>query len=135
MSEKNLSMLIDGLISPDAGKQLEPTEEDKKIINEFQKEFEKLSDEEKLLTFKNLIRNTGRCGFASSGTIQYLVNTDRNNRYRVTVRTYWRQGINSGKYDRVYITQAGGRTQLGCTQSGMIPVASYSRQVVGEQKF
>jgi len=135
MSTNNLSELIDGLISPDVGKQSELTDDDKNLIEEYQKGVESLSEEAKPLTFRNVIRSSGRCGFANSGTIQYILNTDRNNRYRVTVRTYWRQGINNGQYDRVYVTQAGGRTQLGCTKSGAIPVASYARQVVGEQKF
>ena len=135
MSEKNLSELMDEIISPDAGKQMELSEDDKNLIDAFNSGFDKLDDDATILTFRNVISNSGRCGFASSGTIQYIVNTDRNNRYRVTVRTYWRQGINNGQYDRVYVTQAGSRTQLGCTVSGSIPVGYYSRQVVGEVKF
>lgn len=90
-----------------------------------------LPEEARALAFRNVIRNEGRCGFASGGSYHYLINTDGGNRYRVTVRTHWRQGIDSGQYDRTYVSEAGGRQNLGCSDSGSIPVAYYSRQVVG----
>ncbi|WP_406662960.1 hypothetical protein [Gallaecimonas sp. GXIMD1310] len=86
------------------------------------------------LRFKCVIRKSGRCGFASGGSIDYVVNTDPGASYTVTVRTHWRQGINSGQYDRVYNLPAGYRKQLGCTDSGAIPVAYYNRSVVGEER-
>jgi len=84
--------------------------------------------------FKNVIRSGETCGFARSGRIQYLVNTDRKASYKVTVRTYWRSGINSGQYDRVHKVSAGSRKNLGCTVSGSIPTTSSSRSVVGEER-
>ena len=135
MSNKPVSTKIDEILNPDFGKQEALTEDDKAFIDEYNTATENLDEELGLLAFKNVIRQSGRCGFAQGGTVDYLINTDTNNRYRVTIRTYWRSGINSGQSDRVVITQAGGRLTLGCTDSGYIPVTYYSRQVVGESKF
>jgi hypothetical protein len=131
----SLADAITKIISPDAGQAAAITEEDKRLIAEYQKEISSLPPEAMLLAFKNVISKQGSCGFASGGTKDYLVNTDTGNRYRVTVRTYWTQGINSGQYDNVYISEAGGKQLLGCTDSGAIPVAYYNRQVVGEVRI
>lgn len=135
MTNKSLSEQISTLISPDAGKAQSLTEDDKKFSAEYAKAVDALPEGAQTLTFRNVIRNEGRCGFASGGSLHYLINTDGGNRYRVTVRTYWRQGIDSGQYDRTYVSEAGGRQNLGCSDSGSIPVASYSRQVVGEVRI
>ncbi len=74
-----------------------------------------------------------RCGFASSGRLAYVVNRRRDRAVKATVRVRWRQGINSGSYDRVKTIPAGSRVGLGCTRSGSIPVADYSFSVVGAQ--
>lgn len=73
------------------------------------------------------------CGFASSGRIAFVVNRRRDRAVRATVRVRWRQGINSGSYERVKTIPAGGRVRLGCTRSGSIPVADYTYSVVGAQ--
>lgn len=124
-----------GLMDPEIDKEFPLEEEDKKFIIAYNEGYEKLSEENRLFTFRNVIRNSGRCGFASGGSKQYLVNTDSRNRYRVTVRTYWRSGINNGQSDRSHTMEAGGRKYLGCTDSGRIPVTYYRRQVVGEVKI
>jgi hypothetical protein len=80
----------------------------------------------------NVIIKEGRCGFAGGGSNDYLLNTDTGRRYRVTVRTYWKQGINQGEFDDTHYSGAGGKKPLGCTDSGSIPVAYYTRLVVGE---
>ncbi len=132
---KSFEEKIDELISPDSGKREKVTDEDQAFIKEYQDGISNLSKEEKLLAFSNVIRKSGHCGFGQFGTIDYLINTDTRNRYRVTIRTFWRTGINSGQFDKFEISEAGGRMSLGCTYSGHIPVTDYTRQVVGETKI
>jgi hypothetical protein len=135
MNNKNKSFasMINKLIATDAGKQSRATKTQEKFAKAYFQGIEKLDDDQKILAFKNVITWDGTCGFANGGTIQYLLNTDTGRGYRVTVRTFWSQGVNSGQYDNVYMTTPGGRTLLGCTDSGYIPVTSYIRQVVGEE--
>jgi len=135
MADKSLSEQISKLISPDAGSPQPLTDDDKKFAAEYSKSVAGLSPDAQALAFKNVIRIEGRCGFANGGWYHYLINTDGGNRYRVTVRTYWRQGIDSGQYDLTYVSEAGGRQDLGCSESGSIPVAYYTRQVVGEVRI
>ena len=132
---ESIDKKINGLLNPDLGKKSDLTLEDHSFIKEYQEGVSKLNEEEKLLTFANVIRSEGRCGFASGGSYSYLINTDTRNRYRVTVRTFWRSGINSGQSDQVVINEAGGRMSLGCSDSGYIPVTYYTRQVVGESRI
>jgi hypothetical protein len=132
MTDKSLSKQISKLISPHGG-QCEPlTDDDKKFAAEYAKAINGLSADAQVLAFRNVIRNQGQCGFASGGSYYYFINTDSGNRYRVTVRTYWRQGIDSGQYDETYVSEAGGRQNLGCSRSESIPVAYYNREIVGE---
>lgn len=98
----------------------------------YQDGLKSVGSEDLELVFRCAIVNDGQCGFANGGSNQYLVNTDQGRDYRVTVRTYWRQGIDQGQYDNTYTINAGARLFLGCTDSGNIPVAYYNRQVVGE---
>lgn len=77
----------------------------------------------------------GHCGFTKANSFFYLVNTDSTASLRVTVRTTWRSGIQSGQTDRVYILPAGGQQTLGCGDSGVIPVTYYQFQVVGEERI
>jgi hypothetical protein len=134
-ASRSISDAISKHISPDAGAPQPLTEDDKGFIAEYEKGLASLSAEALLLAFRNVVRREGRCGFASGGSYDYLVNTDTGNRYRVTVRTYWRQGIDHGQYDNTYISEAGGKQNLGCSDSGSIPVAYYTRQVVGEVRI
>lgn len=129
---QSFTQKINALVSQNAGQQSDLTEIEKFFIELYLKEFESLSEGTKILAFRNAIINNGRCGFASGGAEQYLVNTDSGHRYRVTVRTFWRQGVTQGQFDSTYVTEAGSRTYLGCTDSGAIPVTYYARQVVGE---
>jgi hypothetical protein len=128
----SISDAISKLLDPDHGKEEPLTEDDKKLIKEYEEGTKALPAEDAHLRFSNVIRGEGSCGFAASGRKDYLLNTNTGQRYRVTVRTYWSQGIESGQYDRVHISEAGGKKHLGCTKSGSIPVASYRRVVVGE---
>ena len=135
MSNESFNNELSGLTDPEIGKDFPLEDDDKQFVSAYNEGYEKLSEEDRLLAFRNVIRNSGRCGFANGGSKQYLVNTDSRNRYRVTVRTYWRSGINNGQSDRTHIMEAGGRKYLGCTDSGYIPVTYYRRQVVGEVKI
>lgn len=135
MSNNAFKNQLSGLIDPQIGETSPLEKDDQQLISAYNEGYNKLSDEEKLLAFKNIIRNSGRCGFASGGSIQYLINTDSKNRYRVTIRTYWRSGIHSGQSDRPFIIEAGSRIFLGCTDSGYIPITYYRREVVGEVKL
>lgn len=132
---QSLSQKLSALISPDAGKSQPLSDDDKKFVAEYDKAVSALPPEMAMLAFRNVIRNEGRCGFASGGSYHYLINTDGGSRYRVTVRTAWRQGIDSGTYDTTYISEAGGRQNIGCSDSGSIPVAYYTRTVVGEVRI
>lgn len=131
----NFKIQFPELTDVDFGKEMPLEEGDKQLIELYNQGYSKLTDEERLLAFRNVIRNHGNCGFANSGYRNYLINTDPHSRYRVTIRTYWRSGINQGQYDRVYIMNAGSRKYLGCTNSGNIPVAYYRRLVVGEERI
>lgn len=133
METNNLAEKISRLISPEFGTKDELNEDDKSLIDALRGVASQIeSSDESIRNFKNVIRKEDRCGFASGGSIDKLLNTDTGRRYRVTVRTYWRQGINEGQYDNTFLNEAGGKLVLGCTDSGNIPVAYYNRQVVGE---
>lgn len=79
------------------------------------------------------ISYSGRCGFASAGSLAFVSNRRRDRPVDATVRVRWRQGINSGSYDRVKTIPAGGRVQLGCTRGGGVSGGSYSYFVIGAQ--
>ncbi|MCG6138489.1 MAG: hypothetical protein MET45_28360 [Nostoc sp. LLA-1] len=132
----SISEAVSKVISPDAGSQSPLTAEDNKLIEEYQKAALSHPSELQFLAFKNIIKTetTPTCGFAGSGSYQYLVNTDTGNSYKVTVRTQWQQGSESGYFDKVYTSPAGTKIRLGCTVSGNItgPKSYYTRQVVGE---
>lgn len=123
------------LTDPEVGNDVSLDEDDEQLIDAYNKGYDKLSEDTRLFAFRNVIRSLGRCGFAGGGGKQYLLNSDRNGRYRVTVRTRWRYGIEHGTYDRIHIMEAGGKKYLGCTDSGRIPVTYYTRQVVGEVRL
>ena len=109
------------------------TPEDERIITEFTSANSRLTGgEDEPLGFKNIILAEGMCGFASSGVNQYLLNTDRKNCYRVTVRTFFQNGNVSEQYDDVFTSNAGGKLALGCTRGPTITGGAYSRSVVGE---
>lgn len=132
MTVTSISEQLSKLLCPTAGATQPLSKDDQNFAAQYNIELAKLAPENQLLAFRNVIRNVGSCGFASGGTYQTLLNTNSSARYRVTVRTTWSQGVSSGQFDTVYISEAGGSQSLGCTDSGSIPVAYYSRQIVGE---
>ena len=86
--------------------------------------------------FTNVIIKEGRCGF--HGVYDFLVNTDKHSSYKVTVRTVVKTPTSTvtEEFDKVIISNAGGKLNLGCTKGGSIPAsAEYSRRVVGEVKL
>jgi len=107
-------------------------ENDKEFAKLYREEYSKRSEEDKLKAFRSIIRRQGNCGFTNSGHIEYLLNTDNGNRYRVTLRTHWTQGVDNGQFDQTIIIKAGERKLIACTDSGQISVTHYNRQVVGE---
>jgi len=132
---ESISQAVSKVISPDSGASVPLTDEDRSFVEQYRRACDALPEESQALAFKNVIRSGSRCGFANGGAIHLLVNSDQRNRYRVTVRTYWRQGIDSGQFDNTHISEAGGSRSLGCSDSGSIPVAYYSREVVGEVRI
>ncbi|CAM1373617.1 hypothetical protein [Tenacibaculum xiamenense] len=135
MNSQTIQKQFSELLNSNIGNNLPLENEDQSIINAYKTEFKTLSEEEKLLGFNNIITSSRRCGFANGGTNQYLLNTDSKNRYRVTIKTNWRSGIQSGSHYRTHIIEAGSKLFLGCTDSGYIPITYYSRFVVGEVKI
>jgi hypothetical protein len=128
-----LSEAISKMINPDSGSTHPLTENNKHFVAKYQEGLSNLTAEEQPL--RNVISKEGQCGFVNNGSIDYLLNTDSGNRYRVTVRTYWQGFWDSGQYDQIYINEAGGKLKLGCTQSDDIPITYYNRQVVGEVRI
>ncbi|HEY5775656.1 MAG TPA: hypothetical protein VIS57_06195, partial [Xanthomonadales bacterium] len=84
--------------------------------------------------FVNSIKEEGQCGQGKAGKLQYLQNADVDNAYEVTVKTTaMRQGESSEMLD-VHNVKAGGKKTLGCTLSDIMPLTSYSREIVSETK-
>jgi hypothetical protein len=93
--------------------------------------FEKI-DPPNTFAFVNVIKQEGQCNMG--GKFDYLTNSDKNNKYDVTIRTSWRQGINKGESDSIEKMNAGEKRSLGCTNDGQVPTTYYTRKVVGETK-
>ena len=83
--------------------------------------------------FKNAIIQTDYCN--GSGRKDYLVNTDKHNRYNVTVRISVTQSGRTRTRNKVFRMNASSKKFLGCTTSGSIPTADYSRAVIGEEEL
>ena len=81
--------------------------------------------------FEAYVRGEGRCGFAGSGRQAYVVNRLSDRRVRVTVRTSWKRGIDSGQSQRSYVLAAGGERSLGCTMSNNVGATRYTFEVIG----
>ena len=118
------------------GKEVSIEGEIEKIINEYNnrlKDSSKTLKEEKenllLPPFKNIITGRGENCAGGLGIITYLVNTDRHNRYSVTVRKYVSNPRGYSDRNITYIMEAGSARRLGCAMSGY-EIISYT--VVGE---
>lgn len=76
------------------------------------------------------------CGFARSGRVMYLKNSDANKAYMVTVRKKWRTTAGQGgQSDEVIQNAAGARVSLGCSKSDIQPVTTFTWEVVGETEI
>ena len=85
--------------------------------------------------FVNSISEEGRCGHESTGKLQYLQNSDKDNGYEVTVRTTeMHKGIKKETLKPVN-SKAGGKKHLGCSISDIMPLTSYERTIVSEDKI
>lgn len=71
------------------------------------------------------------CGFANFGKEAYVVNARNDRQVRATVRVKWKEGINQGEFDRVFIIPSGSRRFVGCTRSSNVPVRESDYTVVG----
>jgi len=84
--------------------------------------------------FVNSIIEDGQCGHEGVGKLQFLKNSDQGNGYEVTVKTtVMQQGEVRGTV-KSYNIKAGGKEHLGCNLSDIMPLTSYSRVIVSENK-
>lgn len=84
--------------------------------------------------FVNSITEKGQCGHEGIGKLQYLQNADKSNGYEVTVRTTeMHEGKKKETLKSVSI-KAGGKKHLGCSFSDIMPLTSYERTIVSEDK-
>lgn len=127
-----MTTLANDYFDKEAGINLPLDKADEELVKNYRKGIEKLSEDQRHLYFNNIIRGRGTCGFTNTSQVDYLINTDVKNRYRVTVKTRWTRGADRGESQRVFVMEAGGTTRLGCQDSGVIPVAYYTRSIEGE---
>lgn len=129
----NTKELPPKLDDPDIGKEVALNAEDIQRLEQAKKEKDTLAeDERKQAGFDCIITKNGICGFAGSGGLDYILNTNPRKTYTATINTKWTQGIKDGFYTNTYKVPAGGKVFLGCSRTNDIPVMSYHRTVVGE---
>jgi len=84
--------------------------------------------------FVNALTEEGQCGHEGAGKLQYLHNPDQINGYEVTVKTTeMHDGIETTTLKTLSI-KAGGKKHLGCTLSEIMPLTSYTLEIVSETK-
>ncbi len=125
---QTLSTDLENFLSDEEALTTDAPEEELKINSEEEKAF---SDDATGVRSCARLRYGSGCGFANSGRRVFVVNARNDRRTRVTVRVTWRNGINRGQFERVYILPAGSQRLLGCTRSGRIPVTDFSFRIVG----
>jgi len=84
------------------------------------------------------ITSGSRCGFANSGTIVYLTNLHRKNKYRVVVRRSYRHDRGqTGHVDLTRDLNPSARVNLGCSVYGNTPgsITRYSYQIISETRI
>jgi len=84
--------------------------------------------------FVNSILEAGQCGQGQAGKIQYLQNSDENSAYEVTVKSIAMREGQKKETSKSISIKAGGKKNLGCTLSEIMPLASYERIIVSETK-
>lgn len=135
MNTKSVPQKIAALISENFGRKVDLTEEDQMVIKNYNDSVALLQPDEKHLFFVNIKVQGEKCGFTNAGSQEYVLNTDKSNRYFVTVKTAWRCGVESGESYDTIIVEAGSKHALGCTDSGYVPVTYYTRTITGEVKI
>lgn len=83
--------------------------------------------------FQTYLEKSGKCG--SDGKEEFVVNRNRTKGYMVTYEEAYRVGGQSGVTQQVTSVEAGGRTSVGCSNSGTIPLTIWTRKIVGEQEL
>ena len=104
----------------------------RKFVTAYSKMYNKLPDDKKVFAFRNVIRGKKGGGYLGHGLQLYLVNTDIENTYRVTVRYHWQEGINSGQMNKVYTMNPGGFKGITSSDSGSLPLKDHRCEVVEE---
>jgi len=90
-----------------------------KFNNDLKKNSNEIIDENvKELTEKNVIDSTGISCARGLGVLVNLVNTDRKNRYEVTIKKYTSNGRTYSNRTYSIIMNAGSARRLGCQISG-----------------
>jgi hypothetical protein len=84
--------------------------------------------------FVNAIHEEGQCGHEGIGKLQYLQNSDADNAYEVKVKTTSMQQGESREMLDTHSVEAGGKKNLGCSMSDIMPLTSYSREIVSETR-
>ena len=84
--------------------------------------------------FVNSITESGKCGHEGIGKLQYLQNSDKSNGYEVTVRTTETHEGAKKETLKSYSIKAGGKRHLGCNFSDIMPLTTYERTIVSEDK-
>lgn len=97
-----------------------------------------IGKKENLLNFKNKIESYETCDNIRGGNKIHLINSDKKNRYRVTLIKTVTTARGRSSTNELYTIEAGGKYYLGCTKftsiaGGYTETRSYS--VMGEVKL
>jgi len=82
--------------------------------------------------FKNVIIDHPFCRTPFGRREFFLVNTDPEHDYRVTLRLHWEWGIHEGEAYVNVVAGAGSKISLGCEAANTFPVLVRKWEVVGE---
>jgi len=84
--------------------------------------------------FKTSITEEGECGHENVGKLQFLNNSDQDSGYEVSLKyEVTRQGKIKESLDTKKIG-AGGKEQLGCSFSDIMPLTTYRWSIISETK-
>ena len=132
MSDETSNKDSSELSNPEVGSEPPFDPKFKRFISEYNNDYKYLNEEKKLQTFRNVIRAGEKCGFQGDGYMQYLINTDSRNKYRVTYRILWRRGIEFGHTDRSIVMKAGAIRKLTCSDFRDFPLLNFNYLVIAE---
>lgn len=126
-----ISQKIQHIICSDFGQVVPINSENKKMIERYNKMCEENMSEK---AFKNIIIGENLCGVLPGAHLEYLLNTDPNNKYFVTLRVSWWMDGFGGTDDSLIVMKPFSKILLGCTDSGTFPVTRFSRTIIEENK-